>query len=149
MGGGLGDYFRTQAKYDNGLHDPVTTFLMAFTGGPKAKYPLQDPNPGYQHFIPQAQTAFIAALVIGLIVWTLWRRPVCRCRLGAPRLHRRFLDRAAHRRPVPGALPNGGAAVPCVALCTGLPRVVQVALVGIAALLAVGLAQLFTQYLIY
>ena len=36
--------------------------------------------------------------------------------------------------------------VPCAALCTRLPRVVQVALVGIAAVLAVGLTTLFTRF---
>ena len=69
-------YFKTSAKYGDGLHDPITTFVMAFTGGPAAKYPLQDPNSGYDHVIAQAQTAFVAALVIGLIVWTVRRRPV-------------------------------------------------------------------------
>ena len=38
--------------------------------------------------------------------------------------------------------------VPCAALCTRLPRGVQVALVGISAVLAIGLASLFTKRLI-
>ena len=71
-------FFKTSAKYGDGLHDPITTFVTAFTGGAAAKYPLQDPNGGYTHVIAQAQTAFVAALVIGLIVWTLRRQPVQR-----------------------------------------------------------------------
>ena len=36
--------------------------------------------------------------------------------------------------------------VPCVTLCTRLPRVILVMLVGISAVLAVGLANMFTRY---
>ena len=71
-------YFKTAAKYGNGVHDPVATFVTAFTGGTPAAYPLQDPNSGYHHLIPRLQTAFVAALVIGLVLWTLRRRPVGR-----------------------------------------------------------------------
>jgi len=141
-------YFKTSAKYGDGLHDPITTFVMAFTGGPAAKYPLQDPNPGYDHVIAQAQTAFVAALVIGLIVWTVRRRPVSTADrvilsytvvvwvvplVAGPSLSRYRLEALL---------------VPCAALCTRLPRGMQVALVGISAVLAVGLASLFTQKLI-
>jgi len=141
-------YFKTSAKYGDGVHDPITTFVMAFTGGPAAKYPLQDPNAGYDHVIAQAQTAFVAALVIGLIVWTLRRRPVSTADrviltytvvvwvvplVAGPSLSRYRLEALL---------------VPCAALCTRLPRGVQVALVGISAVLAVGLASLFTKNLI-
>ena len=57
-------WFKTSSKYGDGVHDPVTTFVMAFTGGPAAKFPLQDPNPGYDYLIPKAQTAFVAVLVM-------------------------------------------------------------------------------------
>ncbi len=141
-------YFKTSAKYGDGLHDPITTFVMAFTGGPAARYPLQDPNAGYDHVIAQAQTAFVAALVIGLIVWTLRRQPVSTADrviliytvvvwvvplVAGPSLSRYRLEALL---------------VPCVALCTRLPRGVQVALVGTSAVLAVGLASLFTKNLI-
>ena len=137
-------YFKTSAKYGDGLHDPITTFVTAFTGGPAAKYPLQDPNYGYDHVMAQAQTAFVAALVIGLIVWTLRRRPVSTADrvilsytvvvwvvplVAGPSLSRYRLEALL---------------VPCAALCTRLPRTVQVALVLISAVLAVGLASLFT-----
>ena len=64
-------YFMSQAKYDNGLHNPISVFITAFTGGPAAPYPEQDPNTGYDYFGPKAQSAFLALLVIGLVVWTL------------------------------------------------------------------------------
>jgi hypothetical protein len=141
-------YFKTSAKYGDGLHDPVTTFVMAFTGGSPAKYPLQDPNSGYHYLIPKLQTAFVAALVIGLVVWTLRRRPIGRAELvilvytvvvwvvplaAGPSLSRYRMEALL---------------VPCAALCTRLPRPVQVALVGVSAVLAVGLTSLFTQGLI-
>jgi len=142
-------YFKVQSKYGNGLHDPVTTFVMAFTGGPKARYPLQSPNSGYDHVYAQAQTAFVAALVIGLIVWTLRRRPVGRAEWVLLSYTVIFWLVPLVDGPTLGRYRMEALLVPCVALCTRLPRVVQVALVGIAAVLAVGLAQLFTQYLIY
>ncbi len=71
-------YLSAQGKYGNGLHNPVATFIAAFTGSPLARYTIQDPNIGYTHTYPQAQTAFVALLVIGLIVWTLRRAPVSR-----------------------------------------------------------------------
>ncbi len=141
-------YFKTSAKYGDGVHDPVTTFVMAFTGGPNAKYPLQDPNSGYHYLTPRAQTAFIALLVIGLAVWTLRRRPVSRADwvilsytvvvwlvplVAGPSLSRYRMEALL---------------VPCVALCTRLPRPVQLALVGVSAVLAVGLASLFSKSLI-
>ena len=142
-------YFSSDAKYANGLHDPISVFVTAFTGGPAAAYPLQDPNPGYGYLIPKAQTAFIAALVIGLVIWTLRRRPVSRADwvlLSYTVLFWFFplVDGASLSRfRVEGLL------VPCVALCTRLPRVVQVVLVGISVVLAVGLANLFTRSQIY
>ncbi len=141
-------YFKTSAKYGDGLHDPITTFVTAFTGGAPAKYPLQDPNGGYTHVIAQAQTAFVAALVIGLIVWTLRRQPVSRA-------DRVILSYTAVVWLVPlVAGPSlsryriEALLVPCAALCTRLPRGVQAAIVAISAVLAVGLASLFTNNLI-
>lgn len=139
-------YFRSQSKYANGLHDPISTFVTSFTGGPAAPYPLQDPNSGYDYLIPKAQTAFIAALVIGLIVWTLRRRPVSRMEWVIVTYTAVFwllplVDGASLGRYRMEAL-----LVPCAVLCTRLPRVLQVALVGTAAVLAVGLATLFTRY---
>jgi hypothetical protein len=141
-------YFSSEAKYGNGLHDPVSVFVTAFTGGPAAEYPLQDPNPGYNHVIPQAQTAFIAALVIGLVVWTLWRGTVSRTDWVLLTFTVIYwvvplVDGASLSRYRMEAL-----LLPCVALCTRLPRVVQVVLVGVSAVLAVGLAQLFSQSLL-
>jgi len=143
------DYFKDQSKYGNGLHDPVTTFVMAFTGGPPSKYPLQDPNPGYNYLIPKAQTAFVAALVIGLIVWTLRRRPVSRADWVLLSYTVVFWLAPLVDGPTLGRYRMEALLVPCVALCTRLPRVLQVALVGVAAVLAVGLAQLFTRSLIW
>ena len=139
-------YSRSQSKYANGLHDPISTFVTSFTGGPAAPYPLQDPNSGYDYLIPKAQTAFIAALVIGLIVWTLRRRPVSRMEWVIVTYTAVFwllplVDGASLGRYRMEAL-----LVPCAVLCTRLPRVLQVALVGTAAVLAVGLATLFTRY---
>ena len=139
-------YFRGQSKYANGLHDPISTFVTAFTGGPAAPYPLQDPNPGYDYLIPKAQSAFIAALVIGLLVWTLRHRPVTRTQWVLVTYTAVFwllplVDGASLSRYRMEAL-----LVPCAALCTRLPRVVQVALVGIAVVLAIGLTTLFTRF---
>ena len=142
-------YLQGQAKYANGLHDPIATFVTAFTGGPAAPYPLQDPNAGYNYLIPKAQTAFIAALVIGLVIWTLSRRPVSRTDWVVLSYTVVFwvlplVDGASLSRYRLEAL-----LVPSAVLCTRLPRVVQVALVVIAAVLAVGLTSLFTKdYLI-
>jgi hypothetical protein len=141
-------YFKTSAKYGNGLHDPISTFVIAFTGGPAAKYPLQDPNPGYNYLIPKAQTAFIAALVIGLVIWTVRRRPISRTDwvllsyTGIVWLVPLIVGPSLSRYRMEALL------VPCVALCTRLPRFVQVVLVGIAAVLSVGLTSLFTSKLI-
>ena len=141
-------YFMSQAKYDNGLHDPISVFITAFTGGPAAPFPEQDPNPGYDYLIPKAQSAFLAVLVIGLVVWTLRRRPVTRTEWVLLSYTVIFwvlplVDGASLSRYRMEAL-----LVPCAALCTRLPRVVQVALVGIAAVLAVGLTTLFTRDLL-
>lgn len=136
------------AKYDTGLQNPITTFLAAFTGGTPGGYPLQGPNPAYTHLIPKAQTAFVAALVLMLLVWVLWRRPITRMRwvvlvytmvlwilplIEGPSLSRYRIE---------------GLLVPCVALCKDLPRPVQVALLACAAVLAVGLARLFAEGLL-
>jgi hypothetical protein len=141
-------YFMSQAKYDNGLHNPVSVFVTAFTGGPLAPYPEQDPNPGYNYLIPKAQTAFVALLVIGLVVWTLRRRPVSRTEWILLSYTVVFwllplVDGASLSRYRMEAL-----LVPCAALCTRLPRVVQVALLGVAVVLAVGLTTLFTRDLL-
>jgi hypothetical protein len=141
-------YFKVQSKYANGLHDPVTTFVMSFTGGPLAKFPLQDPNSGYNYLIPRAQTAFVAALVIGLLVWTLRRHPVSRADWVILTYTFVFWLVPLIDGPSLGRYRMEALLVPCVALCTRLPRPVQVALVGIAAVLAVGLTSLFTKYLI-
>ncbi len=136
-------YFAVEAKYGNGLHDPVRTFIMAFTGGPPALYPLQDPNPGYTYVVPQAQTAFVAALVLMTVIVAWRHRPVSRTTyaimaytvvvwimplVAGPSLSRYRLEALL---------------VPCAALCKNLPRPVQVGGVVIAAILAVGLAELF------
>jgi hypothetical protein len=138
-------YFSTQAKYGNALHDPVATFVQAFIGAPLARYALQDPNPGYNFVIPKAQTAFVAFLVLTLVAWTLWHRPVGRLQwviltytvivwlvplVSGPSLSRYRIELLL---------------VPCVALCTRLPRPLQVALVGTSLVLAVGLAMMFTR----
>ncbi len=139
-------YFRGQAKYGNGLHNPISTFITAFTGGPVAAYPGENPNTGYDYLIPKAQSAFIAALVIGLVIWTLRHRPVSRtdCVLLSYTVVFWLLplvDGASLSRYRIEAL-----LVPSAALCTRLPRVVQVVLVGISVVLSVGLANLFTRY---
>jgi len=141
-------YFKVQSKYGNGLHDPITTFVMAFTGGPNAKYPLQNPNPGYDHVVAQAQTAFVAALVIGLVIWTLRRRPVGRAEWVVLSYTVVFWLVPLVDGPSLGRYRLEALLVPCAALCTRLPRVVQVVLVGTSAVLAVGLASLFSKYLI-
>jgi len=141
-------YFKVQSKYGNALHNPLTTFVMAFTGGPKAAYPLQDPNPGYDHVYAQAQTAFVAALVIGLLVWTLSRRPVGRAECVILGYTIIFWLVPLVDGPGLGRYRMEALLVPCVALCTHLPRPVQVALVGTSGVLAVGLASLFTKVLI-
>jgi len=141
-------YFKTSAKYGDGLHNPVMTFVTAFTGGTPAKYPLQDPNMGYNHVAVQAQTAFVAALVIGLVVWTLLHRPVSRAAWVILSytvviwLVPLVAGASLSRYRIEALL------LPCVALCTRLPRVVLVALVGTSAVLAVGLASLFSGNLI-
>lgn len=141
-------YFKTAAKYGNGVHDPVATFVTAFTGGSPATYSLQDPNSGYHYLIPRLQTAFVAALVIGLVLWAVRRRPVGRAGsvilvytvvvwlvplVAGPSLSRYRMEALL---------------APCAALCTRLPRPVLVALVVVSAVLAVGLTSLFTQRLI-
>jgi len=142
-------YFKVQSKYGNGLHDPVTTFVMAFTGGPKARYPLQSPNSGYDHVYAQAQTAFVAALVIGLIVWTLRHRPVGRAEWVILSYTVIFWLVPLVDGPSLGRYRMEALLVPSVALCTRLPRPVQVVLVGTSAVLAVGLTSLFTKELIF
>jgi len=138
-------YFMTSAKYGDGLHDPVATFVTSFTGRPLALYALQDPNAGYQHLVPKLQTAFVAALVIGLVVWTLRRRPVAR-------FDRVLLSYTVVVWIVPllaGASLSRyrmeALLLPSAALCTRLPRVVLVPLVAVSAVLAIGLAVLFTR----
>ena len=74
--GGRRAYFRGQSKYANGLHNPISTFVTAFTGG-RRRPTNSKIRSGYNYLIPKAQSAFIAA-VIGLLVWTLRRRPVSR-----------------------------------------------------------------------
>jgi hypothetical protein len=138
-------YFMSQAKYDSGLHNPISVFITAFTGGPAAPFPLQDPNPGYNFLIPKAQTAFVALLVIGLVVWTVRRRPVTRTEWVLLSYTVVFwllplVSGASLSRYRIEAL-----LVPSAALCTRLPRVVQVVLVGVAVVLAVGLTNLFTR----
>jgi hypothetical protein len=138
-------YFSTQAKYGNSVHDPIATFVQAFIGAPLARYALEDPNTGYNYVIPKAQTAFVAFLVLVLVGWTLSHRPVGRLEwviltytvivwivplVSGPSLSRYRIEALL---------------VPCVALCTRLPRPLQVALLGVSILLAVGLAMMFTR----
>ena len=138
-------YFKTSAKYGNGLHDPIADFVTAFTGGLPAKFPLQSPNPGYDYLVPKAQTAFVAALVLGLVVWTLTRRSTGRTGwllltyTVVVWLVPLMAGASLSRYRMEALL------VPCVALCPRLPRVLLVALTGSAAVLAVGLAVLFTR----
>jgi hypothetical protein len=141
-------YIDAQAKYGNGVHNPVGTFLASFTGGPPAKYVIQDPNVGYTYVIPKAQTAFVALLALGLVAWTISRRPVSRADwviLSYTVLVwlTPLVDGTSLSRYRIEAL-----LVPCVALGTRLPRVVLVALVAAAAVLAVGLTSLFTKGII-
>jgi hypothetical protein len=142
-------YLLTQTKYANGLHDPVATFVTAFTGGPPGTSPLLTPNSAYNHVAPEAQTAFVALLVIGLVAWTLTHPPVRRAEWVilcytvvmwlAP-----FVDGPTLARYRIEAL-----LVPCVALCTRLPRALQVTLVGTSVVLAIGLATLFSQSVLF
>ena len=115
-------YFKTSAKYGDGVHDPVTTFVMAFTGGPDAKYPLQDPNSGYHYLTPRATDGIHraarhrpgrldpAAAPVGRADWVIlvytvvvWLVPL----VAGPSLSRYRMEALL---------------VPCVALCTSLPR---------------------------
>ena len=99
--------------------------------------------------IPQAQTAFVAVLVIGLVAWAFTHRPLHRADLVilcytvvvwlVP-----FVDGSTLARYRIEAL-----LVPCVDLCTRLPRAVQVALVATSAVLAVGLAILFSESVLF
>jgi hypothetical protein len=138
-------YFTGQAKYGNGLHDPISVFITAFTGGSSAPYPLQDPNPGYDYLIPEAQSALIAALVIGLVIWTLRRWPVSRTDSVLLSFTVVFWLLPLFDGPGLSRYRMEALLVPSVALCTRLPRVIQVVLVGISAVLAVGLANMFTR----
>jgi hypothetical protein len=142
-------YFLIQAKYNNGLHDPVATFLSSFTGGPPAKYPLQDPSPAYQYLVPKAQTALVAALVIGLVVWTFRSRQVSRANWVILSYTVVFWIAPLLDGPTLGRYRLEALLVPCTALCTRLPRVIQIALVGTSAVLAVGLTSLFTRNVLW
>jgi hypothetical protein len=145
-------YFDVQAKYGNGLHDPITTFVIAFVGAPRATYPLQDPNPGYGYLVPKAQTAFVAALVIGLVVWTLRRArqaPVSRGDWVVLSYTVVFWVLPLVDGPSLGRYRLEALLVPCTVLCTRLPRVVQVVLVGTASVLAVEMTSLFTKSLLF
>jgi hypothetical protein len=138
-------YFKTSSKYGDGLHDPVATFVTAFSGGSPARYSVADPNAGYSYLGPRAQTAFVAALVIGLAVWTLRRS-------GLSRRDWVLLVYTVVAWLVPlVAGPNvsryrmEALLVPCVGLCTPLPRALLAGLVVVSSMLAVDLAVLFTQ----
>jgi hypothetical protein len=143
-------YFQIQAKYDNGLHDPVKVFVGSFTGvGHLTTYPILGANPAYNYLAPQAQTAFVAALVLGLVAWTLWRRPVSRADVVVLSYTVVFWFLPLVDGPTLGRYRLEALLVPCVALCTRLPRFVLVALVGASAVIAVGLTSLFTQRVLF
>jgi hypothetical protein len=138
-------YLAVQSKYGNGLSNPFATFVAAFSGAAPAPYPVQGPNPGYNYLVPEAQTAFVAAIVILTVVMALIHRPVgaVSSALVVYTLAVWFvplLDGPSLSRYRVEAL-----LVPCAALFLRLPRVVQVGAVVIAAVLAVGLASLFIQ----
>jgi hypothetical protein len=142
-------YLLTQSKYSNGLPNPVKTFVTTFTGASTAKYPLWTLDSAYDHVYPEAQAAFVAALVIGLVIWTLTHRPVSRanwvilCWTVAVWLAPYFIGPSLARYRLEALL------VPCVALCTRLPRAVLVVLVAFSAVLAVGMANLYTQFILF
>ena len=108
---------------------------------------IQDPNIGYTHTYPQAQTAFVALLVIGLIVWTLRRAPVSRADWVILSYTVLFWLAPLVDGTQALPLPHRGVADPVCRRCaaTRLPRVVQVVLVAVGAVLAVGMTTLFTQ----
>ena len=136
------------AKYDTGLQNPITTFIAAFTGGMPGAYSLQGPNPSYEHLIPKAQTAFVAALVLMLLVWVLWHRPITRMRWVVLVYTMVFWILPLVEGPSLSRYRIEALLVPCVALCKDLPRPLQVAIVACAAVLAVGLTRLFTEGLL-
>lgn len=138
-------YFSTQAKYGNSLHDPVASFVQAFTGAPLARYALQDANLGYDYVIPRAQTAFVAFLVLALVAWTLWHRPVGAPPVGDHDLHGHVWLVPLVSGPTLSRYRMELLLVPCVALCTRLPRPLQAALVGTSLGFSVGLAMMFTR----
>jgi hypothetical protein len=137
-------YFASQSKYGNRLHDPVATFVQAFTGAPPAHYEIANPNVGYNYMFPKAQTAFLALLVLGLVAWTLWRRPVARSSWVILVYTVVVWVVPLTSGPTLGRYRVEALLVPCAALCTRLPKVCQVLLLGCAVWLAIGLTGLFS-----
>jgi hypothetical protein len=138
-------YLMVQAKYGNGIDNPVTSFLVSLDGGPHARYAIQDPNRGYRFLAPKAQTVFVAVLVLTLLVAALtwWRRSMTRtdwavlCYTVLVWLFPLTQSVAVSRYRSEALL------VPCVALVRRLPVVVQVPLVVAAGWIAFGMAPLF------
>ena len=136
-------YFASQSKYGNGLHDPIATFVQAFTGAPSARYEVANPNVAYHYLIPRVQTVFVALLVVSLVGWTLWRRPVDRSSWVILAYTVVVWVAPLVDGPTLGRYRLEALVVPCAALCTRLPKLVQVALLGTAVWLAIGLTGLF------
>jgi hypothetical protein len=140
-------YFLVQAKYGNGFHDPIATFLASFTGGAPARYAIQRANRGYAYLPARAQTVLVAALILTLVVAALiwWRTSLTRadwavlCYSVIVWLFPLTQSIAVSRYRSEALL------VPCVALVRRLPVVIQIPLVVAAALIAFGMAGLFFQ----
>ena len=134
-------YFMGQAKYANGLHDPISVFITAFTGGSSAAFRyrsqsrlrLSDPEGtvSIRRRAGHRPRGVDFATMAG-----------DEDRVGSPELHRGVLALAADRRASLSRYRMEALLVPSVALCTRWPRVVQVVLVGISTVLAVGLTTL-------
>jgi hypothetical protein len=140
-------YLLVQAKYGNGFHDPVSSFLISIFGGPPARYPIQSLNLGYDYLAPKLQTILVAALVLGLLTAgvTVWRRSMTRadwavlCFTVIVWLFPLTQSIAESRYRSEALL------IPCVALVRRLPVVVQGPLVIAAGGIAFGMALLFYQ----
>jgi hypothetical protein len=138
-------FFLVQAKYGNGFHNPVAIFLVSLDGAGHARYAIQDPNPGYKHLAPKAQTVYVAGLVVSLVAsaaaW--WRRNLTRtdwvvlCYTVIVWVLPLTQSAAVSRYRSEALL------VPCVALVRRLPLPVQVLLVVVAAWIAFEMAPLF------
>ena len=140
-------YFLVQAKYGNGLHNPVAIFLssFAYTHSPVVQYAIQQPNIGYHHLAPRYQTVLVAALVLILVVaaLTVWRSSLTKpdwavlCYTVLTWLFPLTQSAAVSRYRSEVLL------IPCVALFRRLPVAIQIPVVLAAGWIAFGMAELF------